>query len=162
MSSTKIVLVIAGVLVAALLVAGITSAVTYADNGQGPAGGKMLDRVAQLLNIDKQKLVDAFKQANTELRQDRMDNMFNKWVTDGKLTQDQANQYKAWLAAKPAGTFGPFMQQNVMDKLLKDGKVTQAQYDAWKTWWGQKPGFELPKPDKAPGAGQLRRPANLK
>ncbi|MGD0854528.1 MAG: hypothetical protein ABSA18_01810 [Dehalococcoidia bacterium] len=112
-------------LVAGLLIAGITAATTFADNGQGKAGGKLLDRVAQLLNIDQQKLTDAFKQAGNELRQDRMNSMFDKWVSDGKLTQDQANQYKTWLAAKPAGTFGPFMGQTAMDKLLKDGKITQ-------------------------------------
>ena len=89
MSTKKILYIVAGVLIAGLLIAGITSAATFADNGQGKAGGKLLDRVAQLLNIDKQKLADAFKQASTELHQDRMDNMFNKWVTDGKLTQDQ-------------------------------------------------------------------------
>ncbi|OGO18458.1 MAG: hypothetical protein A2Z02_02295 [Chloroflexi bacterium RBG_16_48_7] len=162
--STKIVLfIIAGVLVAGLLIAGITATVTYADNGPGAAGGELLDRVAQLLNVDRQKLADAFKQAGTELRQDRMNNMFNKWVTDGKLTQDQANQYKAWLAAKPAGAFGPLMGLTVMDKLLKDGKITQAQYDSWKTWWNQKPGFDLPKPDKAgPGAGAQRGPFKIK
>ena len=163
MSKNKLLFIIAGVLVAALLIAGVTTAATFADNGQRPAGGKLLDRVAQLLNIDKQTLADAFKQAGTELRQDRTNNMFSEWVTDGRLTQDQANQYKAWLAAKPAGTFGPFMGQNIMDKLLKDGKITQAQYDAWKTWWSQKPGFELPKPDKAPaGTGNQRGPFKIK
>jgi hypothetical protein len=163
MSTKKILCIAAGVLVAGLLIAGITTAATFADNGQGPAGVKLLDRVAQLLNVDKQKLADAFKQAGTELRQDRTTNMFNKLVTDGKLTQDQANQYKAWLAAKPAGAFGPLMGLTVMDKMLKDGKITQAQYDAWKTWWNQKPGFDLPKPDKAAaGAGAQKRPFKIK
>lgn len=163
MSTKKVLCIIAGILVAGLLIAGITAAATFADNGQGKAGNKLLDRVAQILNIDQQKLSDAFKQAGTELRQDRTNNMFNKWVTDGKLTQDQANQYKTWLAAKPAGTFGPFMGQTVMDKLLKNGKITQDQYDAWKTWWSQKPGFELPKPDKAAaGSGTQRGPHKIK
>ena len=170
MSTKKVLCIIAGVLVTGLLIAGITAATTFADNGQGKAGGKLLDRVAQLLNIDQQKLADAFKQASIELRQDRMNTMFDKWVTDGKLTQDQANQYKTWLAAKPAGTFGPFMghvaKQHGIDRIRifsKDGKITQDQYDAWKTWQSQKPGFELPKPDKAAaGSGTQRGPRKIK
>jgi hypothetical protein len=157
MSRKIVIFIVAGILVAGLLIAGVTAAATYADNGQGPAGGKLLARVAQILNIDQQKLADAFKQAGTELGQERMNSTFDKWVKDGKLTQDQANQYKAWLAAKPAGMFGPFMNQDRMDKLLKDGKVTQAQYDSWQRWMAQKPAFELPKPERPAGGAFPRR-----
>jgi hypothetical protein len=153
MSTKKVVLIVTGVLIAALLVAGIATASTLADDGKPGRGGKLLDRVAQILKIDRQTLANAFQQAGGELRQTRITTAFDKWVADGKLTQAQANQYKAWLAAKPAGVFGPFARPNVMDKLLKDGKITQAQYDTWKPWWNQKPAFDLPKPDKPVGAG---------
>jgi hypothetical protein len=125
----------------------------------GPGDTEMLTRVAQILSIDKQKLSDAFKQAGSELAQKRMDDMFAKWVTDGKLTQAQADQYKAWLKAKPEGVPGFGMgsgnatrDTEMMSKMLADNKITQAQYDAWKTWIGQKPAFELPKPEKPAGA----------
>lgn len=125
----------------------------------GPGDTEMLTRVAQILSIDKQKLSDAFKQAGSELAQKRMDDMFAKWVTDGKLTQAQADQYKAWLKAKPAGVPGFGMgsgdatrDAEMMSKMLADNKITQAQYDAWKTWIAQKPAFELPKPEKPAGA----------
>jgi hypothetical protein len=150
MTANKKVFFIVGILIAGLLIAGITSAAAYADNGQGTPRGKILDRAAQLLNIDKQKLVEAFQQAGAEARQQQITGMLDKWVANSKLTQDQANQYKAWLAAKPAGIPGPFIGQTAMDKLLQNGKITQSQYDAWKTWWSQKPGFDLPKPDKNP------------
>ncbi|RPJ62818.1 MAG: hypothetical protein EHM12_03730 [Dehalococcoidia bacterium] len=148
MTANKRVIFVVGILVAGLLMTGITSAAAYADNGQGIPRGKILDRAAQLLNIDKQKLAEAFQQASAEARQQQVTVMLDKWVTNGKLTQEQANQYKVWLAAKPAGIPGPFIGQAAMDKLLQNGKITQSQYDAWKTWWGQKPGFDLPKPDK--------------
>jgi hypothetical protein len=162
MSTRKILYIVAGLLVAGLLLAGISAAATYADNGQGAAGSKVLDRVAQILNIDKTALANAFKQASTEMRQQNTDNMFAKWVADGKLTQAQADQYKAWLAAKPAGV--PFWgistngTQN-LDNALKDGKITQDQYNAIKAWLAQKPNVELPKPDRTARPHSSKAPA---
>jgi hypothetical protein len=125
----------------------------------GPGGNEMMARVAQILGIDQQKLTDAFKQAGSELAQKRMDDMFAKWVTDGKLTQAQADQYKAWLNARPEGVpvFGmgsgdATRDNEMMSKLLADGKITQAQFDAWKAWIAQKPTFDLPKPERPAGA----------
>ena len=178
----KVLLLAAGILAVVGLAAGVMTSVNAADGSQagtnqsvpppgghpggpgrfggpgGPGGDEMFSRVAQILNIDKQKLADAFKQAGTELAQTRMDDMFAKWVTDGKLTQAQADQYKAWLKGKPAdipgfgfGSGDMTRDNDMMSKLLQDGKLTQAQYDAWKTWMGQKPNFDLPKPERPAG-----------
>ncbi|MCX6005434.1 MAG: hypothetical protein NT082_07180 [Chloroflexi bacterium] len=153
--------VLPALLVTAILVAGL-AAVAYADTGQNGVkpqiGGKLLDRVAQILNIDKQKLTDAFKQAGTEIRQQTMDDRFSKWVAAGKITQDQADQYKAWLASRPgAALVGP----KVADKLLQNGKITQAQYDAFKAWWDKKPNIELPKPEKPLNVPLRQAPGNV-
>jgi hypothetical protein len=133
----------------------------------GPYGSAIMDRVAQILNIDKQALADAFKQAEKESGQKRTDDMFAKLVTDGKLTQAQADQYKAWLASKPANVrglgFGDATKDNdMMSKLLTDGKITQAQYDAWKTWISQKPNVELPKPERPSGGPPQNKPGTAK
>lgn len=151
-------LMIAGVLVFA------AAAATSADDGKnvkpgGPVGGpfnvKVVERAAQILGIDQQKLADAFKQAEKELAQKNMDDLFARWVSDGKLTQAQADQYKTWLNARPAD-MPPlaFMDASkateALDRLLKDSRITQAQYDACKAWLAQKPAFELPKPDRPP------------
>jgi len=141
--------VLAGVLAVALLLSGAVVAVN-ADNGQKVDGlrpaGKILDRVAQILKIDKQTLIDAFKQAGGEVRQQGLIDRLDKLVADGKLTQDQADQYKSWLASKPAEVV---IAPQAMGTLLKNGKVTQAQYDLWKAWWDTKPDVPLPKPDKS-------------
>jgi Na+-transporting NADH:ubiquinone oxidoreductase subunit NqrC len=140
--------VLAVVLAAAVLLTGTMVAVN-ADNGQKVDGlrpaGKIIDRVAQILNIDKQKLIDAFKQAAGEVRQQGLTDRLDKWAADGKLTADEAAQYKSWLASKPAGVV---IAPQAMDTLLKNGKVTRAQYDLWKAWWDTKPNVVLPKPDK--------------
>lgn len=139
---------LAGALVAAVLLVGTVAAVNAEDlqqaDGLKPLG-KLLERVAQILNIDQQKLIDAFRQAAGELREEGLDTRLDKWVTDGTLTQEQADQYKSWLAAKPDGVV---IAPQAMNTLLKNGKVTQAQWNAWKTWFDTKPDVPLPKPDK--------------
>lgn len=144
----KLAYLTAGVLALAVLLAGASFAVN-ADIGKKPegfrAGGKIIDRAAQILNIDRQKLVDAFKQAGTEVRQQGISDRIDKLIADGKLTQEQANQIKTWMAARPAG---PRVSQVAMDKLLADGKITREQYDSWKTWWDGRPKIELPLLEK--------------
>jgi hypothetical protein len=166
----KILLAVAGLLIVGLLVAGAAATVS-ADNGpkgiRGPFGGAVIDRVAQILGIDKQKLIDAFKQAGTETAKKNLDDRFAKWVADGKLTQAQADQYKAWLAARPAGVpmFGGYdvaKSTQALDNLLKNGKITQAQYDSVKAWLAKKPNFDLPKPDKPANLPLRKGPGNPK
>ena len=136
--------------------------------GFGPAmGGDMLEKVAAKLNIDKAKLEDAFKQVMLEEQQARTNDMFAAWVKDGKLTQEQSDAYKTWLAAKPADVpgcpfFGADKSTDMLDKLLKDGKVTQSQYDSYKAWVAQKPAVELPKPEKPAGGPPCQQRDNSK
>ena len=164
----------AGMLAVVLLITGVMTAVNADNTGaaaKAPAGmppgaphGKgpnasfnsdILEKVAAKLNIDKAALQDAFKQVMLEEQQARQDDMFAKLVTDGKLTQEQADAYKAWLSARPADMPGfPFFggaNTDMLAKLLKDGKITQAQYDAYKAWIAQKPAVEMPKPEKPAG-----------
>ena len=163
----KILLATAGLLVVAVLIAGVATAVNADDGGKGirPFGGAVIERAAQILGIDKQKLIDAFKQAGTETAKKNMDGRFAKWVSEGKLTQAQADQYKAWLAARPAGVppfrfFDTARGAQVLDTMLKNGKITQAQYDSVKAWLAQKPNFDLPKPDKPANAPAHKGPGN--
>lgn len=170
----------AGMLAVVLLITGIMTAVNAdsANNGAtAPAGvppgphagpppgrgfgapfrGDMLEKVAAKLNIDKATLENAFKQVMLEEQQAGTNDRFSVLVKDGKLTQEQVDAYKAWLAAKPADVPGfPFFDSakstGMLDKLLKDGKITQAQIDAYKAWIGQKPNVDLPRPEKPAGA----------
>jgi hypothetical protein len=119
-----------------------------------PYRGDVLEKVAAKLNIDKATLEDAFKQVMLEEQQARQDAMFAKLVTDGKLTQEQADAYKAWMSAKPDDLppfFGGAKSTAMLDKLLADGKITQSQLDAYKSWVAQKPAVELPKPQRQAG-----------
>ncbi len=82
----------------ALATAGVGAGVVMAQSGAEGSGASFLDRVAQKLGIDTPKL----EQALTDARSDEIDQA----VTDGDLTQDQADRLKARLDELPEGAFG--------------------------------------------------------
>jgi uncharacterized protein HemX len=73
----------------------------------------LLDKVASIyqqntgIAIDSQELAKAFTQAQKETRDAALDKYLNSLVEKGTITQDQANQFKTWLDAKPDITIGP-------------------------------------------------------
>lgn len=75
---------------------GVTQA---SDNASQPK--TLLARVAAILGIDQQKVENAFTQARTEMRDEALDNYLNNLVAQGKITQAQADQYKAWVKSRP-------------------------------------------------------------
>jgi len=73
----------------------------------------LLDKVATIYQqntsvaIDSQELQKAFTQAQKEMRTEALDKYLNSLVDQGKITQDQAKQYKDWLNSKPDVQIGP-------------------------------------------------------
>ena len=61
----------------------------------------LLARVAEILGIDKQKVTDAFTQARQEMAQKALENALAKAVSEGRITQAEADQIKAWWGQKP-------------------------------------------------------------
>lgn len=74
----------------------------YCPGWKGVAAGPVLTKVAAILNIPEQKLQDAFQQASQELRAQKFDNALANAVKNGKITQDEADQIKAWCGQRPA------------------------------------------------------------
>lgn len=106
-------------LAAVLLVGSSVGIVLAADNGDEdgspPVGhGALLDRVCEIYEdntgttIDPQALQGAFAQARSEMRAEVMQNRLQNLVEQGKITQDEADQYKEWWQARPdvAAGFG--------------------------------------------------------
>ena len=114
MHITKKVLVI-GVLcvaVAAAVIGGVTvanadSSGTSANQTQ-TAVSTLMEKVAEMYQkdtgtaIDPQALQKAFQEAGAALRADRLDQMLAKMVEEGRITQEQADQWKAWWDSRPA------------------------------------------------------------
>jgi hypothetical protein len=96
--------IIAGVL-AAVVILGAIGGIALADTGSstGTAVNPLIAKVATILGIDQAKVQSAFDQAQKELQSETLDKWLSDQVTAGKITQAQADQYKAWLNSKPAG-----------------------------------------------------------
>lgn len=112
-------IIIIGLLVIVLLVGSI-SGVALAQTGSGSdtQSKTLLARVAEILGIDQQRVEDAFTQARSEMRNEALDNYLNNLVTEGKITQEQSDQYKTWQQARPdvplPGPFGRFGDEGGM------------------------------------------------
>jgi hypothetical protein len=99
---------------------GITGGVVLAqDNGTDQAPPKGEDLLARVVTIYQQKtgvaideatLKASFEQAQSEIQMEREQAMIQDLVTQGKLTQEQADQYLQWLQSKPSlpSGFGGF------------------------------------------------------
>jgi hypothetical protein len=107
--------IIIAVLAATVVLVGSTAGVVLARAGSGgdsqtgvtqasdnaSQSKTLLARVAAILGIDQQKVENAFVQARTEMRDEALDNYLNNLVAQGKITQEQADQYKTWMKSRP-------------------------------------------------------------
>jgi hypothetical protein len=93
--------IITAVVLAVLLLGTVATVAVAQTNSNDSSGKTLLARVAAILNIDQQKVEDAFAQARKEIRSDSLDTYLQKLIDEGKITQKQADQYKEWLQARP-------------------------------------------------------------
>jgi hypothetical protein len=96
-------MVLIGFVLGAVLLAGIIggAALAQTTTGSSGSGTSLVARVAAILGIDKQKVEDAFAQAQKDMEAERLDSQLKALVADGTLTQQQADQYKQWRQSMP-------------------------------------------------------------
>ncbi|OGO19246.1 MAG: hypothetical protein A2144_02125 [Chloroflexi bacterium RBG_16_50_9] len=96
-------------LVVVLLAGSIGAGVAFAQTGnEGNTPIKtLIARVAEKLGIEEQTLENAFNEARQEMQVEARDRYLDKLITDGEITQEQANQYRAWLDSKPDVQINP-------------------------------------------------------
>ncbi len=92
--------IIAAVLVGVLLVGGIAG-ITMAQEGSAGSGQTLIARVAAILGIDQATVESAFAQAQKEMRTEALDSYLKDLVDEGKITQEEADQYREWWNARP-------------------------------------------------------------
>lgn len=63
-------------------------------------------RVAEILDLEEDTVSDAIKQAMQEMHDERVQAWLDRMVESGRITQDQADEYKTWLDSKPEGIQG--------------------------------------------------------
>jgi len=103
----KRLVIISSVVVAVIVAMALLVTAVFAETPTPAAGttnnpqGIFAAKVAGILGIDQAQVEAAFTQARQEIRSEAEANRLAKLVADGKLTQEQADQYKAWLDSKP-------------------------------------------------------------
>jgi len=116
--SKKVKVFISALVVALLLTVGATATVMAEGEEEttpppeASANG-LLERVADILGIDKEDLISAFEQARQEMYEESFINRVNEAVEEGFITQEQADEIIEWWGQRPD--------------------------DAIREWWGQKP-----------------------
>jgi hypothetical protein len=97
------------VVVLAGMLGGIAAAQANDDNSTKALANNttLLEKVAEIYQqntgvaIDSTELQKAFDQAKTEIATDVRDEFLQKLVDEGKITQEQADQFKVWLDSRP-------------------------------------------------------------
>lgn len=101
---------IIAVLGAVVLSIGILGGVAYAQSGSASAntitGKTFAARVANILGIDQAKVEEAFAQAQKEMQDEALTNRLDKLVEEGKITPQQADEFKQWWQARPENIQG--------------------------------------------------------
>ncbi|MFC2022651.1 hypothetical protein ACFLTL_00595 [Chloroflexota bacterium] len=126
---------IVAILVGALLVTGLIGGVALAQDNAGstPANTNdsqptLLERVAEILGIDQQQLEDAFAQAQTERKDAALRDYLDKLVAEGKITQEEADEYWTWQHSRPDMT--QYQEQLKAWKEAKPG--IPPEFEEWK------------------------------
>jgi hypothetical protein len=111
--------IVIAVLAVVMLVGGIGGAVLAADDGDDSQPETrwetLWDKVGEIYEqktgvaLDQEALKDAFAQAQSEIGAEALDSYLQNLVDQGTITQEEADQFKAWLQAKP--DMEPFRQQ---------------------------------------------------
>ena len=65
--------------------------------------GETGSRVAEILELDEETVTDAFKQAMQQQFDEALQAKLDKLVEAGRLTQEQADEFKAWIDERPEG-----------------------------------------------------------
>ncbi len=177
------------VLLTGSLVGGIALAADNGESGNADAHDVLWAKVSELYlektgtSLDQEALQASLKEAMEEIRgnagemrngnrqmpgngemtrelpslEDRLQNM----VDNGKITQEQADEYLQWWNSKPDVDFGfPFggrmtrtfsSQEDRLQSMVENGKITQEQADEYLQWWNSKPDVAFGMPFKGPG-----------
>ena len=87
-----------------LLVIGVTGGAVLAhgggENGDSPVKS-FASRVAGILGLNESQVQDAFSQARAEMQDEAIQHKLDKMVENGRLTQEEADEYKEWYDSRP-------------------------------------------------------------
>ena len=142
-----------GVGVVSLAGVGLASAHGFNDNNS-EVRAEIQNRVAEILEIDATDLVDALQKAGKEHKTAERNARLEQSVDDGKITQEEVDEIRAWLDDRPEvlyelkGKGGPHGAGQDSDggglevrlaELVEDGTITKAEADTALAWSADRP-----------------------
>ena len=89
--------------VLALGIVGGTALAQSGDSEDKPQIESIPSRVATILELDEETVRNAFQQAKMEMRTDALMRRLDHQVEQGRITQEQADEYLEWYESKPEG-----------------------------------------------------------
>lgn len=91
-------------LLVGVLALGVTGGIVLAQenwtSGDSPLKS-FVSRVAAILGLDEAQVQDAFDQAATETANEALQGKLDRLVDQGRLTQEQADEYSQWYQSRP-------------------------------------------------------------
>jgi hypothetical protein len=105
--SKKVKIILSVLLAVVVLTAGVAMvALAQTPPPQQPQAESkgLLARVAEILggNVTEQRLMDAFKQANLQIRNEAVEKALEQAVKNKRITEEQATQIRKWWQQRPA------------------------------------------------------------
>jgi hypothetical protein len=103
--SKKVKIILSVLLAVVVLTVGVVSVAMAQTPPQPQAEGNgLLARVAEILggNVTEQGLIDAFKQANLQIRNEAIEKALDKAVSDNRVSSAEAEQIRQWWQGRPA------------------------------------------------------------
>ncbi len=91
-------------LLVGILAIGISGGAVLAlgDGTSGDSPSKnLVSRVAAILGIEEAQVQDAFDQAAKEMQDEALQQRLDRLVEQGRLTQEQADEYQQWYQSRP-------------------------------------------------------------
>ena len=166
-------ILVAGFGVGVVSLAGVGLASAHGP-GDSETRSEITDRVAAILGVDSADLGSAFDQARGEVRTEKMDARLDQAVADGTITQEEADEIRAWMDSRPEaldglkGSHGPQHGPGIgpggvaieerLAALVEDGVITQAEADEALEWSQARPeALNEIRPDRSDGTGHGRR-----
>ena len=71
----------------------------------------LLARVAEILEIDEEDLINAFKQAHEEMREEAFIRALDKAVKEERITQEEADEIREWWEQRPIDEIEEWLEQ---------------------------------------------------
>ncbi len=146
---------VAGVGVGVVSLAGVGLASAHGPNdNNNEVRAEIQNRVAEILEIDATDLGDALHKAGKEHKTAERDARLEQSVDDDKITQEEADEIRAWLNDRPEILYemkgkgrhhgagqdsdGGGLEVRLAE-LVEDGTITKAEADTALAWWADRP-----------------------